>query len=106
MLRRATTLLTVLALLTASLAPLSVEAAAGKSQKQGRGSKVAPEPSGSAAVSSHSVRVIIQTKGRPTQAHEGIVVGSGIMLGDGFIWGDGIMLSDGMMLGDGIMISD
>jgi subtilisin family serine protease len=73
MLRRTTTLLTVLALLTASLAPLSVEAAAGKSQKQGRGSKVAPELSGSAAASSHSVRVIIQTKGRPTQAHDGAI---------------------------------
>jgi subtilisin family serine protease len=86
MMRRITSLLSVLALLTtslalltSSLAPLAgVAAAAPKSQKQGRARKVAPELSGSAAaVSSQTVRVIIQTKGRPTQAHEGAIRAKG-----------------------------
>jgi subtilisin family serine protease len=74
MLRRITTSFIVLTLLAVSLAPLADSASAASNSPK-HTSKVAPELSG--ATSSQTVRVIVQTKGRPTQAHDGAISAKG-----------------------------
>ena len=74
MLRRLTVCLTVLSLLFVSIAPLTAIAfAAPAAEKHGRQKpqgKVAPEFATTAATSTETVRVIVQTKGRPTAAQD------------------------------------
>ena len=82
MLRRITSSLIAISFLFVSLAPLTGAFAAGAADRQQsrreqkRESKVAPELSEKAA-STQMVRVIVQTKGRPTAAHDGAVAGKG-----------------------------
>src|SRR5688500_5616467 len=74
MLRRLTVCLTVLSLLFVSIAPLTAIAfAAPAAQRHGRQKpqrKVAPEFDSTAAGATETVRVIVQTKGRPTAAQD------------------------------------
>src|SRR6266851_878982 len=79
MLRRLTVCLTTLSLMLVSIAPLTAIAfAAPAAQKRNgqeeRQRKVAPEFD-SAASSSETVRVIVQTKGRPTAAQDQAIEG-------------------------------
>ncbi|MGB8507842.1 MAG: hypothetical protein WCD76_05520, partial [Pyrinomonadaceae bacterium] len=72
--RRITSSLIALSLLFVSLAPLTGTFAASNNADGSRGqgrreSKVAPELSAQAS-STQTVRVIIQTKGQPTAAHD------------------------------------
>ncbi|MCA1592435.1 MAG: hypothetical protein LC754_07250 [Acidobacteria bacterium] len=80
MLRRITSCLTVLSLLFVSLAPLTsafaASAGANQSGQHRAAGKVAPELSAGGA-SSRMVRVIVQTKGHPTAAHDNAIAGKG-----------------------------
>ena len=78
MLRRIISSLVLLALATAYVAPLAAGAAPAPSKKNApkRSSKLAPEFD-AAGNASDLVRVIIQTKGRPTSAHDSAVASKG-----------------------------
>ena len=77
MLRRITSSFIVLTLLAVSLAPLVGVTASAASNSPKHASKVAPELTGSTASSTQTVRVIVQTKGRPTAAHDGAISAKG-----------------------------
>jgi hypothetical protein len=77
MLRRVTSSFIVLTLLAVSLAPLAVNASAASKSPKKRDSKVAPELTGSTAASSQTIRVIVQTKGRPSAAHDSAIGSKG-----------------------------
>nr|MBA3243480.1 S8 family serine peptidase [Acidobacteriota bacterium] len=76
MLRRITASLILLSLISVSVAPLTVSAAPATQKSSKRQSKLAPEFD-SAAKSSNLVRVIVQTKGRPSAAQESAIKGKG-----------------------------
>ena len=77
MLRRITVLILIAGLTTAYLSPLAMGAApAQKQNSQRHNAKLAPEFD-SATGSNDQVRVIIQTKGHPTAAHEDAVRAKG-----------------------------
>ena len=85
MLRRLSALTILLALVSTYLAPLAINAAAAPKQKKApkRVSKLAPEFE-TAAPSGDLVRVLIQTKGRPSAAHDDAVKSKGGTKGRAF----------------------
>src|SRR5205807_2992462 len=78
MFRRITACLSLLSLVLVSLAPLATFAAPAQNNRQPRHSfkKLAPEFE-AATNSTATVRVLIQTKGQPTAAHDNAVAGVG-----------------------------
>ncbi len=77
MLRRLTSILSLISLLTVSLAPTTFAASTvGKQSNKAALKKIAPELE-SVSGSTNTVRVVIQTKGRPTAAHASALAGVG-----------------------------
>jgi hypothetical protein len=85
MLRRFTACTILLALVSAYISPLAADAAAATPKKNTpkRSSKLAPEFE-AAGASEELVRVLIQTKGRPSAAHAGAVQSKGGAKGRSF----------------------
>ena len=76
MLRRITALITLIGLTTIYFSAIPASAAASATKSQKRNSKLAPEFD-SASNTNDLVRVIIQTKGRPTAAHDDAIKAKG-----------------------------